>query len=225
MICSIDGTCSIQCPTLIECNDIPNITQEIPTPAVTRHYKHLNKIEQFIPEYDPDVRILLLLGRDITSPHHVLDQRIGPGTEPFAQRLRLGWVVVDETCLGMVHTPDVVSVNKTHVARDGRDTLLSPCPNNFVLKDKHAKTNVGDDVFQRTENDDEPGLSQEDKEFMTLMSRGFTKTSRGNWSAPLPFRKDRPRLPSNYVQDRQRAENLGGSLQRDPTKNTTSLNL
>ena len=30
VICSIDGTCSIQCSTLIECNDIPNITQEIP---------------------------------------------------------------------------------------------------------------------------------------------------------------------------------------------------
>ena len=95
---------------------------------------------------------------------------------------------------------------------------MSPCPKIFVLKDKHAKTNVGDDVFQRTENDDEPGLSQEDKECMTLMSRGFTKTSRGNWSAPLPFCKDRPRLPSIYVHTRQRAENLGRSLKRDPTK-------
>ncbi|XP_021358095.1 uncharacterized protein LOC110453467 [Mizuhopecten yessoensis] len=212
---SLDQTCSLRCPTLIECDEIPNERQEIPTPAVARHHKHLNDIEQFIPEYDPEAQILLLIGRDMIAAHHILDQRIGSDDEPYAQKLRLGWVIIGETCLGKVHTSDVVSVNKTHVLQDhGRESVLKPCPDNFELRDEHMNS----DVFQTTLHDEEIGLSQEDREFSRIMKKGFTRSVNGNWSAPLPFRKGRKRLPNNYQQARQRAENLVKSLKRDPVK-------
>lgn len=215
---SMDGTCNIRCPTLIECDNIPNQRQEIATPAVARHYRHLKDIEQFIPEYEPSVQMLLLLGRDMISAHHVLDQRVGSGNEPYAQKLRLGWTIIGETCLGMVHTSDIVTVNKTYVLQNGRESVFKPCPNGFELKDRHIQTGIGKDIFQRTADDDELGLLIEDREFFRTMEDEFTKSPNGNWSAPLPFHKDRPRLPNNYQQARQRAENLVKGLKRNPTK-------
>ena len=49
---------------------------------------------------DNRAQILLLIGRDLMEAHHVIDHRIGPKGSPYAQRLKLGWVVVGETCLG-----------------------------------------------------------------------------------------------------------------------------
>ncbi|CAC5383481.1 unnamed protein product [Mytilus coruscus] len=49
---SLDGTTQLKCPSLIECNEIPISKREIATPAIARHYKHLQDIEQFIPELD-----------------------------------------------------------------------------------------------------------------------------------------------------------------------------
>ncbi|VDI63393.1 Hypothetical predicted protein [Mytilus galloprovincialis] len=50
------------------------------------------------------------------------------------------------------------------------------------------------------------------------MENGVRKESNGNFSAPLPFRKDGTTLSNNYEQARKRAENLGRSLKRDPKK-------
>ncbi|VDI39506.1 Hypothetical predicted protein [Mytilus galloprovincialis] len=155
---------------------IPN--KEIATPAVARQYSHLESIAEFIPELDHDANISLLIGRDMISCHHILDQIIGKDHEPYAQRLRLGWTIIGEACLGLVHTSDVIT----------------------------------------TVEDNEVGLSREDKEFITIMENGVRKESNGNFSAPLPFRKDGTTLSNNYEQARKRAENLGRSLKRDPKK-------
>lgn len=45
---------------------------------------------------------MMLIGRDITIAHHVLDQKVGPGNLPYAQKLHLGWTIIGETCLGKV---------------------------------------------------------------------------------------------------------------------------
>ena len=147
------------------------------------------------------------------SAHHVLVQRIGLDGEPYAQKLRLGWVIMGETCLGRVHTDEKVSVTKTNVLQDeGRESMFQPCPNSFGIKDKQTN------IFERTPGDDEIGLSREDREFVRVMEDGFKKSSKGNWSAPLPFKSGRARLPNNYKHAPQRAENLAKGLKRDATK-------
>ena len=208
----IDGGEGIQCPSLIECNEIPNNKEEIPTPAVARSYKHLQEIEHCIPEYDSQAPIALLIGRDMISAHHILDQRLGKGTEPYAQKLKLGWVIVGETCLNKIHASDVIYVNKTVVLTPGRESVLKPCTNNFVLKHKPC------DIFERTKDDEEIGLSREDHQFLDIMDKGFSRSEEGKWTAPLPFRNDRPKLPNNFQQAQKRAKNLAESLKRDPIK-------
>ena len=110
---SLDGSVSYRLPTLIECSQIPNIRDEIPSPSVAMHHPHLQDIASSIPEIDEEADILLLIGRDMIDAHHIIEQRTGPVGSPFAQRLGLGWVVIGEVCLGRVHQPDLVTCNKT----------------------------------------------------------------------------------------------------------------
>ncbi len=99
----MDKKISIHLPTLLECNQIPNIRTEIPTPEAAYHHAHLKCIADKIPPLDQDAEILLLLGRDILQVHKVREQISGPGDAPFAQRLDLGWVVISDVCLGGAH--------------------------------------------------------------------------------------------------------------------------
>ncbi|XP_061185158.1 uncharacterized protein LOC133193208 [Saccostrea echinata] len=50
------------------------------------------------------------------------------------------------------------------------------------------------------------------------MDKTFTKNSAGNWTAPLPFRETREKLPNNRSVALKRALMLQGSLRRNPTK-------
>ncbi|CAG2244025.1 unnamed protein product [Mytilus edulis] len=146
------------------------------------------------------------------SCHHILDQIIGKDHEPYAQRLRLGWTIIGEACLGLVHTSDVITVNKTSVLPN-QEITLKPCEYNFKVKDtKLEQKSEYSDIFEQTVEDNEVGLSREDKEFITIMENGVRKESNGNFSAPLPFRKDGTTLSNNYEQARKRAENLGRSF-------------
>ena len=126
---SLDGSCTLRLPSLIECNEleIPDNKNEIPSKTVARVYPHLKDIENCVPELDQNTNIELLIGRDLISAHHVLDQRVGGDGLPFGQKLPLGWVIIGNVCLGRVHQPEIVSAYKTSVLSNGRTSLLIPC--------------------------------------------------------------------------------------------------
>lgn len=105
VISSLDGSCSLELPTLIECDNIPNNREEIPTPDVALHFPHMQDIVKCIPPMDGSAEILLLIGRDLPEAHHIIDQRTGPAWAPYAQQLKLGWVIIGETCLDRQHAP------------------------------------------------------------------------------------------------------------------------
>lgn len=201
---SFDGSCTLSLPCLIECNDIPNNRHEIPSPAVADNYTHLHDIAPFIPDLDDGAEIELLIGRDLVTAHHVLDQRVGEEGLPYGQKLPLGWVIIGDVCLGKVHQPDVISVNKTSILMNGRSTHLQPCESEFIVEEEP--------IFQRIPGDEKPGLSIEDRKFLHIMDAGFQRTSDGKWQAPLPFRHCRPVLPDNRSLALRRARSLDISL-------------
>ncbi len=228
---SLDGTCVFELPTLIECEQIPNVREEIPTPDVVQYHHHLQDLVDLIPPLDEDAEILLLIGRDLIDAHHVLDHRIGPPNSPYAQKLPLGWVVIGDVCLGKVHQPSSVNVNKTYLLPDGRTSVCSPCPNMFSLKLKEGypdqveadvfsspSDDLGKTVFDRTNQDDKLGMSIEDREFLHIMDQEMVKDDSGSWTAPLPFRSPRPPLPNNRSQALNRANALRRSLLKDSVK-------
>lgn len=210
VIQSYDQKTSLLLPEIIECDNIPNNRSEIPSPELAEKFDHLKDICQFIQPIKSEFDIELLIGRDLISAHHVLDQRIGNCGFPYAQRLHLGWVILGETCLGKVHHPDVVRVNKTHVLGNGRATHFKPCE-----YDLHVKS---DDVFNKTPYDENVGLSIEDKDFLDIMDSNFERDQNRQWTAPLPFHTNRQPLPSNRSLAEKRARSFDYSLAKDEKK-------
>ncbi|KAI4876335.1 hypothetical protein NFI96_002704 [Prochilodus magdalenae] len=236
----LDGSLSINLPTLIECNYIPEDRSEIPTPEVAKHHTHLNSIAKYIPPLDPEAQILLLLGRDILQVHKVRDQRNGPNNAPYAQRLDLGWVIVGEACLGAAHKPRDASVFRTQVLENGRHSYFTPCTNHLILKEKLAGNRptsrssdefqssllafvpaartkddfLGSAIFQHTEHDNKVAPSIEDKQFIELMDKEMFIGEENSWVAPLPFRTARSRLPNNREQALNRLNSLCRTLER-----------
>ncbi|CAG2239173.1 unnamed protein product [Mytilus edulis] len=77
-----------------------------------------------------------MTGRDAVEAHHILEQRLGSHNQPFAQKLKIGWVIVGETCLDGAHYPSTVNAMKTFVQQDGRPSILEPCDNSIHISEK-----------------------------------------------------------------------------------------
>ena len=183
-------------------------------PDITRYYPHLQNLESMI-----------LIGRDLFKAHHVLDQRIGSDSAPYAQKLPLGWTIVGESCLRRCHPS--INAFKTNILKCGRPSFLEPCPNDIEIKEKMVpfagsqrttSSNIGQDVFAKTPDDEKIILSRDDRDFLVSMEDGFVRDENGNWIAPLPFRKERQRLENNLMQALQRARNRQRSLLKDIVK-------
>ncbi|XP_062602420.1 uncharacterized protein LOC134264140 [Saccostrea cucullata] len=221
VINSMDRQTTFSLPTLIECSAIPNNRHEIPTCDVAIHHPHLAQISSFIPPMDHTANISLLIGRDLLGAHYVLDQIRGDPSQPYAQRLPLGWVVIGETCLDGIHTPKSVDVMKTMCSNSEQPSqgIWIPCDQKMHI----TECIENQSVFRRTTTDNQPSLSVEDRLFLTQMVSDMKKDSSGHWSAPLPFKRTRPTLPNNRQQALDRAVSLDKSLMKNPLKKTHFL--
>ena len=217
----------IELSPLIECNDIPNNKDEIPTPEVCEQFSHLKGLKADIPKLQHQANMLLLIGRDNPTAHHVLEQIVGEDNEPFAQKLRLGWVIVGEVCYGSFHSSRTVNVSKTYILNNQRPSLFKSCDMTFKcdIQSSDVKTSrdfdsVGSAVFERTIHDNKIGPSIEDKQFIRVTEDNWEKTENGNWIFPLPFKEksfNRP-LPSNFQSAKQRTDILCQSLKKNSEK-------
>ena len=232
---SSDGSVQITLPSLIECNNIPNNRDEIPTPEVAFHHPHLQPVAQHIPELDPQAEIMLLLGRDLIRVHKVRKQLNGPHNVPYAQKLDLGWVIVGNVCLGSTHKPATINTFYTRTSENARPTLFDPCPNVFCVKEKYSNSHIttypptcseeklncdtdhlGCTVFAQTKEDNQLAPSIQDASFMRIMKDGMQKDSNNSWVAPLPFKSPRRRLPNNRPHALKRLMSLTHSFKRKP---------
>ena len=232
---SIDQRIKCRLPTLTECDEIPNNREEIPTPQVAQAHPHLMHIAKEIPELDDRAEILLLVGRDIPSLHKVHESRNGSRNAPWGQRLELGWVVIGNACLNGAHEPGQISTFKTQVLHNGRPSLFVPCPNRFHVKHGTTSAAWGDqeentpffgsafddglvrNVFVRTQHDNKPGTSTEDRRFLEIMEHGMTKDENGSWEAPLPLRHAVKELLTSRGNAMKRLKSTRRTLDRKPT--------
>ena len=233
---SLDGKTVQLLPRLLECNEIPDNREEIPAPSAASFYPHLNPIAHLIPELMADVPIMLLLGRDVIRLHKVRKHVNGPRDAPYGQKLDLGWVVMENVCLGNAHKPLCVNTLFTNALEQNRPTLFKPCPSVLNVKEKYGfkpsesivpclretptchgdETDLGCNVFELTGNDNKMAPSIDDLTFMAIMEQNLQKDDSNSWIAPLPFRRLRQRLPDNKSQALNRFSSLKRSLERKP---------
>ncbi|XP_071152766.1 uncharacterized protein [Mytilus edulis] len=136
VIKSVHSDVRFDLPTLIECNNIPNHRDEIPTPEVAMQHPHLKELRGSIPPIEERCQILLLIGRDLIEAHHVLEQRLGPSRTPFAQKLRLGWVIIGNTYIDKQTSPIQVHTKITNVSITESEQRLASRPE-IAVKDKN----------------------------------------------------------------------------------------
>ncbi|KAL3253752.1 hypothetical protein MRX96_054525 [Rhipicephalus microplus] len=120
---------SLELPPLLECNEIPDNRNKIPTFQAAECYPHLRHIAGYIPLVDPRAQTWLLLGRDVIAAHKVLQTRSGPRNSPFAHKHDLGWVIVGNICITRARRPStarttlprfsyVIIINKYNISTD-----------------------------------------------------------------------------------------------------------
>ncbi|XP_078330327.1 uncharacterized protein LOC111129274 [Crassostrea virginica] len=220
----LSGKVQLELPPVLECDDIPENQAEIPTPHVAHYYPHMSDIADYLHPVDPSLKILLLIGRDLPEAHHVIEQRIGPPRSPFAQRSPLGWTIIGDVCLSGQHLPSSFSNNKTFINNSGRPSVLEPCEQmvniqSTIVTCNRTVLNMTYPLFETTVNDNKIGLSVEDRQFLDVMDREFRlDKTEGKWTAPLPFRSLRSRLPDNFEHALTRAQTLDKSLYRNQKK-------
>ncbi|XP_037509614.1 uncharacterized protein LOC119386370 [Rhipicephalus sanguineus] len=215
---SVSGDVKLPLPPLLECDNIPDNREEIPTPDAARNYPHLSAIATHIPPLE-EARILLLLGRDVLRVHKVRQTINGPLDAPYAQRLDLGWVIVGDVCMDRARKTGTVNVFKTHVPDNERPSI-NPCTKHFNVKeppvlcaaDGHRAQNdfssvtpsddsLAPNLFKTTREDNERALAIEDRS--------------NNWVAHLPFRSPRGRLPNKRDQALSRLYSLRRTLRNN----------
>jgi hypothetical protein len=153
---------------------------------------------------------------------------------PWAQRLDLDWVVLGNTCLDGVHQPTALSTFATNVLQT---SIFEPCSNKFEVNTARESDHIhgtetvesqerfihgrfedslGANVFQRTDLDNRPGLSAEDRIFVDMMNAKVKKNESGNWTAPLPLRNQVTQLPNSYNEALKRLKSTRKTLDRKP---------
>lgn len=105
--------------------------------------------------------------------------------------------VVTDSEVGMASTCDLIPFNlTTHVARTGvnkgAEYEIVTCPNTMNFFESFTESsdakNTAEDVYRVTQNDNDVGLSIEDRRFMEIMEKGIHKNKFANWEMPSPFR-------------------------------------
>lgn len=96
---------------------------------------------------------------------------------------------------------------------------MSQC-NSLTVREESAKPsqlkdNLGHSIFERSEEDDKPALSIDDKTFLAIMDAEVKHNEGNSWVAPLPFRLPRRQLP-NREQALKRLQSLRKMLEKKP---------
>ena len=131
---SIDGSNRHQLSNVIDCNAIPDSKDEIPLPEVARAHPHLRGMAEIMLKICDDVDILFLVRRDAPPLQKIHESRNGSKKVPYAQCLDLGWVIIGNACLDGAHKPEL-SYHNRHILKNGRPSILTPCPNRFYIKE------------------------------------------------------------------------------------------
>ena len=120
---------------------------------------------------------------------------------------------------------DLISFNlPAHAActgtNEGAEYEIVTCPNtlnfqeSFNIEATDAE-NSSEDVYRVTQNDD-AGLSIEDRRFIKIMENGIHKNELGNWEMPLPFRSRNVSMPNNRGYAVKRLNGLLRTFRRKP---------
>ncbi|XP_054653604.1 uncharacterized protein LOC129193043 isoform X1 [Dunckerocampus dactyliophorus] len=164
-------------------NFIPVDKSYIPTKETAISWPHLRHLADKLPLLQ-DCDVGLLIGYDCPSALVPFEVIIGGKNEPFAQRGTLGW--------------SIIGSSNPHLDRQGSHSFV------HRLTVKQLQIPSPADVLKSLESDfiertyEEKYVSQNDVQFIQLLSDHITQKEDGHYEMPLPFKGNSPpNLPNN----------------------------
>ncbi|XP_064642266.1 uncharacterized protein LOC135496725 [Lineus longissimus] len=215
----------ISLPTTYSRELIPADVSHIPTPEVARRWQHLKGISHYLLPLQ-ECEIGLLIGYNCSQALAPRQSVTGTGNEPFAVQTDLGWSIVGctdnkDTC------EDALGLTNRVITHTVPDTLRpaiaisSPSEVRFVYKTTIKEVvsptvlNLLESDFVEQKEQNASKMSQEDLDFLKIVSDGICHQEDGHYSMPLPFKGSRPALPNNRFVAAKRASSLKRRFEAD----------
>ena len=200
----------IHMPTVMTNEFIPNCKGEVATPDIVTQHKHIAHLAHNFTPLDELSDVLILLGRDCGAA--MATQCFGYRA-PYAHRTPLGWALVGNSCLS--HGPsEINTVLKVQSVRSMFEHVSAV----EIFPKKELVREVLADPFAEAPDDELPGPSKEDIQFMHKVISSIQVNEEGNITMPLPFKNDGFTFPNNRTPVYHRMVNTLNKMKGDPQK-------
>ena len=198
---------------------IPARKDQIPRKETAQNWPHLNRIEDELMPYDPELEIGLIIGISCTKALKPKEVIPGKKEEPFARRTELGWGIV-----GKVHSSSSVTDNTIQVYRTlAQEVVIKEDKKvSFLIVPNKVKEVISPlqikRMFETDFNDrpnDERAMSYNDQLFLTKMKEGKFNENTNHYEMPLPFKNEKIVFDNNRTLAEYRLERLKAKIKRD----------
>ena len=208
-------------------HSIPLDKSHIPTSKVANSWSHLKGIASEIPDLDiSQVQVGMLIGYDTSRALMPLCSLTGSSQDdPYAVKTPLGWSIVGNVGPKMkAQTYANGLCNRVTVLKNEFQVQHEPASVTFMTQEKsetHLESTRILELLQQdfddaqTSAENEHAMSQNEKQFIRILTNNIKQDCKGNYSMPLPF-KSRPLLPSNKHMALNRFNTLRKKLNQNP---------
>ena len=185
MVKGVRSTSWTSLPDALTNSCIPDTKMEVATPKMVRAHSKIAQYAHNFEEYDDSAEVLVLVGRNCGE---LMGTKCYGSGEPWVFKTLLGWALVGNTCL----------TGKTAAKHTLKTIRMMDQP--FIVKNqiKPPTCELKSDIFQEFPDDEQPGISVNDSEFLNILSSNVTTTKEGNIQVPLPL-KNADHLPDNRL--------------------------
>ena len=198
-------------PPLLTNDVIPGCKAEVATPGKAATFPHTKNYAALFNEIDHEARVQLLVGRDGGA----LMRTVTYGSQlPQVHHTPLGWALVGSPTSSYDYAAGDQQI-VTLRSSISREHLTAKQV--FPLDPKRGELSECN-TFARLPDDEQTGLSTEDRQFLSILGDGVTVDPKGFLQMPLPFKSTNPFLPDNHKPVFRRTFSTLARLRDDPKK-------
>ena len=198
---------SYRLPSILTNDSIPENKDEVATPDIVASHPHAERYARYFNRKDEQAKTLFLLGRDFGE---AMFCRCFGQKAPFVYRTRLGWALVGSICSS--------SNNDKKALRSSLGHEHFYASMDFGKRQIDYDSHLATNSYDEHPNDEDMGLSRDDKRFMDSVRERIHVNEEGNITLPLPFKVGRRSLPDNRLAVLNRSVNTLDRIKRDSPK-------
>jgi hypothetical protein len=210
----------------VENPNIPsNSKYEVAVPEIIKKCPAIANMADQFQAFDDKAEVMILLGRDAEGLMHteLVNEK------PLVFQTKLGLCIVGKIFKGPGNRNSLRSTLKTAMVNQDEDEIIQrkqTMKSGWKALPDIPEVVPEDSVYQQRDDDEDPGLSVEDKTFLKTMKEGIHVNKSGHLELPLPFKQGKdPILPNNEFPVKRRMKTTLGNLKKDSGKLEQSIKI